>query len=64
MKRIFSFALGNVWSWTTSKNRDDSIKYAQKLDVSGVEVTFTYKDESCSIITQAWVSKKGFHQHI
>lgn len=45
MKRIFSFALGNVWSWTTSKNRDDLIKYARKLDVSGVEITFARKDE-------------------
>jgi len=45
MKRIFSFALGNVWSWTTSKNRDDLIKYARKLDVSGVEITFASKEE-------------------
>lgn len=45
MKRIFSFALGNIWSWTTSKNRDDLIKYARKLDVSGVEITFAKKEE-------------------
>jgi hypothetical protein len=45
MKRIFSFALGNVWSWTTSKNRDNLIKYARKLDVSGVEITFASKEE-------------------
>lgn len=45
MKRIFSFALGNVWSWTTSKNRNDLIKYAKRLDVSGVEITFAYKEE-------------------
>ncbi|MBL7100776.1 MAG: TIM barrel protein [Nanoarchaeota archaeon] len=45
MKRIFSLALGNIWSWTASKNRDDLIKYAKKLDVSGVEITFAYKEE-------------------
>jgi len=46
MKRIFSFSLGNIWSWTPSKNRNDLIKYARKLDVSGVEVTFAYKEEA------------------
>lgn len=48
MKRIFSFALGNVWSWTSSKNRDDLIKYARTLDVSGVEITFASKEEVCA----------------
>ena len=44
MKRIFSFALGNVWSWDPSKNIDVLIKYAKKLDVSGVELTFAFKE--------------------
>ncbi len=43
--RIFSFALGNVWSWTKSKNRNDLITYARKLNVSGVEITFSSKEE-------------------
>lgn len=45
MPRIISFALGNIWRWTESKNRDVLIKYAKDLDVSGVEVTFSSKEE-------------------
>ena len=45
MKRIISFALGNVWSWSASNNKDSLIKYARKLDVSGVEITFARKEE-------------------
>lgn len=45
MERIISFALGNVWSWTNSKNRNELIKYARKLDISGVEITFARKEE-------------------
>jgi hypothetical protein len=45
MARIISFALGNVWRWEKSKNRDDFIKYAKKLDIDGVELTFSSKEE-------------------
>ena len=64
MKRIFSFALGNVWSWTTSKNRDDLIKYARKLDVSGVEITFASKEEvyafKLSESNRAWLRQLDY----
>ncbi len=45
MPRIISFALGNVWRWEKSKNRDDFIKYAKDLDIDGVELTFASKEE-------------------
>ncbi len=45
MERIFSFALGNMWQWEESKNRDILIKYAKKLPISGVEITFATKKE-------------------
>lgn len=43
MARIFSFALGNIWRW--SKNRASLLKYAKKLDISGVEITFATSKE-------------------
>jgi len=45
MPRIISFALGNIWRWEKSKNRDDFIKYAKNLDIDGVELTFASKEE-------------------
>ncbi len=45
MKKIISFALGNVWRWEKSQNRNDLITYARKLDVNGVEITFSSKEE-------------------
>ncbi|MDD5738921.1 MAG: TIM barrel protein [Candidatus Pacebacteria bacterium] len=45
MLRIISFALGNIWRWEKSKNRDVFIKYAKKLDIDGVELTFASKEE-------------------
>jgi len=45
MPRIFSFALGNVWSWEKSKDKDKLIKYARNLDVSGIEITFGSREE-------------------
>jgi len=45
MTRIFSFALGTIRQWTKSKNRNILIKYAKKLDISGVEITFATKEE-------------------
>lgn len=44
-RRIFSFALGNIWRWATSKNIDVLMDYAKKLDISGVEITFASKEE-------------------
>lgn len=45
MGRIISFALGNVWQWEKSKNRDEFIKYAKNLDIDGVELTFSSIEE-------------------
>ncbi len=45
MKRVFSFALGNIWRWNTSTNRNVLIDYIRKLDISGVELTFATKEE-------------------
>ena len=45
MKRVFSFALGNIWRWNTSTNRNALIDYVRKLDISGVELTFATKEE-------------------
>jgi hypothetical protein len=43
--RIFSFALGNIWRWTTSKNLDVLVDHAKELDISGFEITFASKKE-------------------
>ncbi|MCX6789815.1 MAG: TIM barrel protein [Candidatus Gribaldobacteria bacterium] len=45
MPRIISFALGNIWRWEKSKNRDDLIKYAKNLGVDGIELTFSCREE-------------------
>lgn len=45
MKKPLSFALGNIWRWTKSKNRDVLIPYVRELDVSGIEITFALKEE-------------------
>jgi len=50
MKRIFSFALGNIWRWNDSANRNILIDCVRKLDVSGVELTFAKKEELYSFI--------------
>ena len=43
--RVFSFALGNIWRWGTNINRAELVNYAQKFDVSGIELTFAKKEE-------------------
>jgi hypothetical protein len=43
--RIFSFALGNIWRWTRSKNVGVLVDYLKQLDISGVEITFASKEE-------------------
>lgn len=45
MARIISFALGSVWRWEKSPNRNDFIKYVKNLDIDGVELTFSSKEE-------------------
>jgi len=45
MKSLFSFALGNIWRWSNSKNRNSLINYIKKLDISGVELTLATKEE-------------------
>jgi len=45
MPRIISFALGTIWRWEKSKNRDVFIKYAKKLNIDGVELTFSSLEE-------------------
>ena len=45
MARIISFALGSIWRWEKSQNRDDFIKYAKSLDIDGVELTLSSKEE-------------------
>ena len=48
MDRNYSFALGSLWQWSKSKNRDDLIKYARQLDINGVELTFSNREELCA----------------
>jgi len=45
VRRLFSFALGSIWRWNTSTNRNILIDYIRNLDVSGVELTFATKEE-------------------
>ena len=56
MKRVFSFALGNIWRWDTSTNRNVLIDFARKLDVSGVELTLATKEELYSF-SLSWKNK-------
>jgi len=44
MQRTISFALGNIHRWGKTKNRNELIDYARKLDIDGVEITFDRKD--------------------
>lgn len=45
MKPKFSFALGNIWRWRNSPNRNVLLDDIKKLDISGVELTFATKKE-------------------
>jgi endonuclease IV len=45
MKRIITLALGNIWRWNKSKNRNALLNYIKNLDISGVELTFATKDD-------------------
>ena len=44
-ERIFSFALGNIWRWSSSENRNTLIDYIRDLEISGVELTFATKED-------------------
>jgi len=59
MEYVFSFALGNIWRWSNSKNRSNLLSYVKKLDISGVELTFSTKEElfafSLSKPTKKWL---------
>jgi sugar phosphate isomerase/epimerase len=39
MERIFSFALGNLWTWNKNNERNDILDYVRKLGVDNVELT-------------------------
>jgi len=47
MKKVYSFASGNIWGWTKTKNRNILIDYIREagLDIDGVEITFASKEE-------------------
>lgn len=49
MSRKYVFALGNIWSWKTTKSLNPLIKYAKNmsehLNVEGIELTFRTKEE-------------------
>ena len=45
MKKIYSFATGNVRTWNNVKNRNVLLKYTRKLDINGIELTFSSKEE-------------------
>lgn len=44
-RRVLSFALGNIYRWAESENRNELFEYIRELDVDGVEITFGYKKE-------------------
>ena len=45
MNHIISFALGSIWRWSDAKNRNSLLFYAKKLNTSGIELTFSTKEE-------------------
>ena len=45
MKQIFCFATGNIWRWYRLKNREVLLEILRGLDISGVELTFSSRDE-------------------
>lgn len=64
MARIFSFALGNLYRWSKSQNRNILIDYAKKLDIVGVEITFASKKElnafKLSKDNKTWLKKLDY----
>lgn len=49
VQRTFSFALGNIWRWDSSENRNALIDYVRGLDVTGVELTLATKKDLYSL---------------
>ena len=49
VQRTFSFALGNIWQWESSENRDVLIDYVKGLDVTGIELTLATKKNLYSL---------------
>jgi endonuclease IV len=45
MARTVSFALGNIWRWSRARNRNNLLAHIRKLEVDGVELTFSSKEE-------------------
>lgn len=45
MQRTISFALGNIWRWSRARNINSLLAYIRKLEVNGVELTFSSKEE-------------------
>lgn len=39
MERIFSFALGNLWTWDKNNEKNNILDYVRKLGVDNVELT-------------------------
>lgn len=46
-KKIFSFAIGNIWRWQKSNNRNGLIDIIRKanLDIDGLELTLAQKED-------------------
>jgi sugar phosphate isomerase/epimerase len=45
VQRTFSFAIGNIWRWDNSENRNALIDYVRDLDVTGIELTLATKKD-------------------
>jgi len=43
--RILGFASGSVWRWSAEKNKAGLLRFLYKLDISGIEITFSKKEE-------------------
>jgi sugar phosphate isomerase/epimerase len=44
--RKVSFALGSIHTWSDRTGRGSLLKFAKKLDIDGVEITFARKDDA------------------
>ncbi len=64
MSRIISFALGNLWTWRISQNRNDLLSYVKNLDIDGIEITFSSKEElyafNLSPANEKWLKKFSY----
>jgi endonuclease IV len=49
VQRTFSFALGNIWRWDSSDNRNTLIDCVRGLDVRGIEITLATKRDLYSL---------------